>query len=116
MLESIMRVLHIEPSPIKPAVGAVGEVASRLKRNGRMFGYSPLSRLIELETLAAGIESKRNLWRSLRHVDDVDVLDASLLDAPIERAESQRKRVLELHDRAAAEAFSVRRTAVSEAV
>jgi hypothetical protein len=115
-LESLMKELGVEPSPIKSALGAVGERFSRLKPNGRMFGYSPLSRLIELETLAAGIESKRNLWRALRHVDDVGV-DASLLDGLIERAKSQRKRVLALHDRAAAAAFpAATRTAVSEAV
>jgi hypothetical protein len=114
-LESMMHELAIEPSPIKSALGALGEVAGRLKSNGRLFGYSPLSRLIELETLAAGIESKRNLWRALRHVDDVETLDASLLDALIERAESQRNRVLELHDRAAGVALAHDRTSVVEA-
>ena len=114
-LETMMRGLAIAPSPIKSALGALGEVASRLKSNGRLFGYSPLSRLIELETLAAGIETKRNLWRALRHVDDAEVLDASLLDALIDRAESQRKRVLELHDRAAENALAHDRTSVIEA-
>jgi hypothetical protein len=113
-LESMMRGLAIEPSPIKSALGALGEVASRLKSNGRLFGYSPLSRMIELETLAAGIETKRNLWRALRHVDDGEVLDVSVLDALIERAESQRKRVLELHDRAADDALAHDRTSVIE--
>jgi hypothetical protein len=115
-LESIMTELGVERSHLKAGLGAVGERLSRLKSNGRLFGYSPLSRLIELETLAAGIETKRNLWRALRHVGDVEGLDASLLDALIERAESQRKRVLDLHDRAAAEAFAHGRTAVSEAL
>jgi hypothetical protein len=43
------------------------------------------------------------------------VLDVSLLDALIERAESQRKRVLELHDRAADDALAHHRTSVIEA-
>src|SRR5262245_50708174 len=116
-LESIMTKLGVEPSSIKSAFGAVGERITRLKSNGRLFGYSPLSRLIELETLAAGIESKRNLWRALRHVDEVTGLDATLLDELIERAKSQRKRVLELHDRAAADVFPIaERIVVSEAV
>jgi hypothetical protein len=115
-LESIMGLLGVEPSPIKAALGAVGEIASRLKPNGRLFGYSPLSRLIELETLAAGIESKRNLWRALRHGNEAEVLDPSMLDRLIERATSQRKRVLELHDRAATETFASGRAPVSEPV
>ena len=115
-LESIMSRLGVEPSPIKSALGALGELASRLKPNGRLFGYSPLSRLIELETLAAGIESKRNLWRALRHGDEGGVLDPSMLDGLIERAMSQRNRVLELHDRAAAETFLSSRASIGEPV
>ena len=75
-LRSIMQQLGIEPSAFKSALGAAGELLSRLKPNGRLVGYSPLSRLIELETLVAGIETKRNLWRALRRVPDVAALDA----------------------------------------
>jgi hypothetical protein len=113
-LEAIMSLLSVEPSPIKAGLGAVGELASRMKPNGRLFGYSPLSRLIELEALAAGIESKRNLWRALRHADEASVLDPTMLDSLIERAKSQRERVLELHDRAAADTFDPGRASVGE--
>ena len=54
-----MKELGVEPSPIKSGLGAIGEGWGRLKPNGRLFGYSPLSRLIERETLAAGIELNR---------------------------------------------------------
>lgn len=105
-LKSMMSALGITPSPFKSAVGAVGEVIGRLKSNGRLWGYSPLSRLIELEGLAAGVEAKRNLWRALRHLDGSDDVGASRLDGLIERASSQLDRIRRAHDRAAAVTFA----------
>jgi hypothetical protein len=43
-LESLMTELAVEPSHLKAGLGAVGERLGRLKSNGRLFGYSPLSR------------------------------------------------------------------------
>jgi hypothetical protein len=115
-LESIMGTLGVERSLFKSVLGTVGEMASRLKSNGRLFGYSSLSRLIELEALAAGIETKRNLWRALRHLEDVDVIDAPRLDRLIERATAQLEQVGDLHDRAAEATFANRRAPISEAL
>ena len=114
-LESIMTGLGITPSSFKSAVGAIGEVIARLKSNGRWLGYSPLSRLIELEGLAAGVETKRNLWRALRHLDGSDVVGASRLDALIERAGSQLERIRTAHDRAAAVTFAGHRLPAADA-
>jgi hypothetical protein len=50
----------------------VGERLSRLKLNGQLFGYSDLSRVVELEALCGGVALKRRLWRSLQHVRDID--------------------------------------------
>jgi hypothetical protein len=112
-LESIMSSLGVEPSAFKSAIAATGERLARLKSNGRLIGYTPLSRLIELETLAAGIATKRKLWRSLRHVSEVD---AAQIERLIDRASTQLERVLELHSQAANEAFGNRRAAMTEAV
>ncbi len=114
-LQSMMSELGIAPSPLKSAAGAVGELVGRLKSNGRWWGYSPLSRLIELEALAAGVATKRNLWRALRHLDRNDVVGASRLDGLIERAGSQLERIRMAHDRAAAVTFAESRQALREA-
>ena len=50
----------------------MAEKLGRLKPNGQILGYSPLSRLVELETLALGITGKRSLWEALLGVADED--------------------------------------------
>jgi hypothetical protein len=106
-LESIMQRLGVAPSRLKAATGKVGEVVGRLKSNGHVTTYSPLSRLVELEVLAAGIFTKRNLWRSLRAVADrYEALDAAELERLIAGAEHQLERVRHAHDEAAAEALA----------
>ena len=89
-LEDLMERLGIGKDRVKVTVGWIGEKAGRLKLNGRLFGYSPLSRLIELEALTLGVRGKLALWESLRAVADLDpVLDALELDALIDRARTQ---------------------------
>jgi hypothetical protein len=44
--------------------------AGRLKLNGQMTGYSPLSRLLELEGLCLGAEGRMCLWATLTRVSD----------------------------------------------
>ena len=106
-LEAIMAALGYGPSRVKSALGSIAEVVARVKTNGRLFSYSPLSRVIELEGLAAGILTKRNLWRALRTVADRHpTLQTAELDRLIERASSQLDRVLALHERASGLAFA----------
>lgn len=94
-LRSIMLRLEVREDPVKRAVAFAGERAGRLKLNGQLRGYSPLSRLVELEGLALGIEGKASLWRSLRALDDPRLAEFALdgLDA---RARAQRE-ALEPH-------------------
>jgi hypothetical protein len=99
-LLGIMRELEIPVDHVKLAVGWTAEKVSRLKPNGRVFGYSPLSRLLELEALAAGIRGKRALWRALRAAA-VPGVDTGRLDASLERAARQLRTVDRLHARAA---------------
>src|SRR5215211_8047920 len=54
-LSAIMSQLRVTPSSLKSAAGSVAEIFARVKSNGRLFRYSPLSRVVELEGLAAGI-------------------------------------------------------------
>ena len=106
-LEAIMERLGVTPSAVKAAIGSMAETVGRLKINGHLVKYSPSSRVIELEGLAAGIVTKRSLWRALRAVAPHDsALRPTELEDLIERATSQFDRVVELHARASVEAFA----------
>ena len=89
--ERIMEDLGLRRSAIKPRLAVVGERVGRLKGNGRLFSYSPLSRFVELDFLALGIEGKKVLWGTLR---DLAGLSARLpdldFDQPVARADEQR--------------------------
>ena len=93
-LVAILRA-HGRQSLGKVAGAWVAEKAGRLKPNGHLTTYSPLSRLVELEGLCTGIEAKLALWRAL---EAAGVADVGHL---IARAEEQRDR-LEPHRLAAA--------------
>jgi hypothetical protein len=104
--EQIMERLGIERSRVKPSLAIVAERLGRLKLNGRLFGYSPLSRFVELDFLAAGIEGKRILWANLRDFADVATrLPDVDFDHLIERAERQRAELEPLRARAGRDAF-----------
>jgi hypothetical protein len=106
-LEAIMSRLGIEPSAFKAAVGSIGEMIGRLKGNGRLVRPSPSSPVVELEGLAAGIITKRNLWRALRAAaSEHNVLDVAELETLIARATSQFERVVDAHEQAARRAFA----------
>jgi hypothetical protein len=98
-LESIMDELGIGRSKLKPALGRLGEKAGRLKPNGRLRGYSPLGRVIDLEILLLGISGKLRLWTLLSELADGDI--SADLAALIRRAEAQRSTVEGLQARAA---------------
>ena len=90
-LEDVLRRLGVARSRVKPGLAVVAERVGRLKPNGRVRGYSPLSRFNELDVLALGLENKRLLWTNLRdlaglaeRLPDVD------FDALAERAQRQR--------------------------
>jgi len=101
-LERLMRGLGIARSRPKVAAAWVVEKLGRLKLNGELTRYSPLSRLLELEGLAAGIEAKRALWLALGASGPVEGFD---FDALAERAAEQRARLEEHRLRAAARAL-----------
>ena len=43
----------------------LGEKVGRLKPNGELLQFSPLSRVVELEGLITGVGGKLSLWRTL---------------------------------------------------
>jgi hypothetical protein len=101
-LQRLMRQLGVASARPKIAAAWVAEKLGRLKLNGSLRQYSPLSRLLELEGLAVGIEGKRALWLALDASSAVDASAAGFdFPALAERAASQRSR-LEKHRLAAA--------------
>lgn len=106
-LQQLMRHLGVDGSQIKNAVAVTAERVGRLKLNGQLIGYSPLSRLVELEGLAAGVETKLNLWRSLRSALPDEGLPADVdLDSLIDRARTQRETIEQHRQAAVATAFA----------
>ena len=106
-LEQIVDTLGKPRDQIKPAVAWAAEKAGRLKPNGQLTGYSPLSRVIELEGLASGVQGKLLLWRALRTTASREpLLDNSQLDRLTSRAESQLDRIGALQRRAVEVAFA----------
>jgi hypothetical protein len=67
-LDEILDRVGCRASRWKLAVARTLELLGRLKPNGRLHSYSPLSRLIELELLIAGIQTKESLWQTLARV------------------------------------------------
>jgi hypothetical protein len=65
-LESFMQDVGAPRARLKRSAGWLAEKVGRLKFNGRITGYSPLSRLLELEGLSLGIAGKAALWQTLK--------------------------------------------------
>lgn len=87
-LEEVLQAVGVGRDRLKLAGAWAGEKVGRLKLNGRLLGYSPLSRLVELEGLRLGVEGKACLWRLLRELADPR-LSGFDFDALIARAERQ---------------------------
>jgi hypothetical protein len=105
-LESIMDDLGFAADRAKNIAFWAGEKAGRLKLNGQLTGYSPLSRMIELEGLITGVNGKRSMWLTLIDVaSEVPELDADRLRRLLERADQQVQTLHELRARAGREAF-----------
>jgi hypothetical protein len=106
-LDEIMEALGVGHDRIKMIAAFVGEKLGRLKLNGQITGYSPLSRLVELEGLTLGVEGKLRLWRSLLELAPLDSrLDEARLDELARRADRQRRTLERLRRRAAGEALA----------
>ncbi len=107
VLGDIARNLGGRPSRLKEAAAALGERLGRLKPNGRIVGYSALSRLWELEALAAGTDARHALWKVLGRAARRDPrLRGFDVERHEERAREQRGELERHRVRAADEAFS----------
>ncbi len=105
-LIGIMEAVDIGKDHLKVVAGWTLEKFGRLKVNGRLIDYSPLSRLVELEGLLVGVRGKLAGWQAqLTVVDEVEGLDRAKLERLVQRAERQVEGLVEHHRRVAAEAL-----------
>ena len=106
ILLSVMSALGLERDVVKQGVAWVGEKLGRLKLNGQLTGYSPLSRVVELEGLCVGTEGRLSMWRTLRRLSRKDErLGRFDFSALITRAEHQRRILERLRQQSSDEAF-----------
>ena len=101
-LEEILALLDVRPSRLKRAGTWGAERLGRMKLNGRILRYSPLSRVHEIQALTALVWMKRSMWRALKRTFGTSALASADLDGLIERAERQED-ALETHAERAAD-------------
>ena len=65
-LLDVMQRLDVRRDRLKELAGWAGEKGGRLKLNGRLFSYSPMSRVTELDALTLLVSAERSLWRGLQ--------------------------------------------------
>ena len=89
-LKEIMKRAGASENRLKNAMFWAGEKVGRVKFNGELTSYSPLSRLVELEGLTSGVAAKLSLWQCLREAGDPRLSTVDLTEL-IARAEEQLK-------------------------
>ena len=94
-LEEVMEAVGATKDRLKTVGAMAAERAGRFKPNGQLRGYSPLSRVVELEGLTLGVTGKLALWRGLATLADPRLGDFDFV-ALAERAERQQEE-LETH-------------------
>jgi hypothetical protein len=105
-LADVMARLGVARDPLKVWAAWAAEKLGRAKLNGRLAGYSPYSRVLELELLGLGVEGKRALWRALERIAGEDArLTGVDLPGLARRAEAQRRLIERERLRAAGLAF-----------
>ena len=105
-LEQIMERFGVTTPALKIAAAKVGERLGRLKPNERLTGYSPLSRVLEIEALRAGVTGKLALWEALAQRAATDErLDAEQIAGLQAKAHKQLEGLREQHLLASREAF-----------
>jgi len=106
-LLEIMRGLEIGVDRLKVLGGWWAEKLGRFKLNGRLVGYSPLSRVVELEVLSLGVSGKVALWRTLERLEpEHPVLVDFEVGQLARRAERQLQEIEAHRVQAVADAFA----------
>ena len=96
-LVRVMEAFGLPRDRIKVFFGWAGEKVGRLKPNGQLRGYSPLSSVVELEGLSLGVEGKLSLWRSLDRAVGGDPRLGGIDFAALAARASEQRQELERH-------------------
>ena len=104
LLESLIASHGLPRGRLKQVGAVAAERLGRGKLNGALSGYSPLSRLVELEGLRAAIATKHALWQTLMALPDLSPRPDAV-EAALNRAEAQLEQLEPLRLRAAEVAF-----------
>jgi hypothetical protein len=105
-LDSVRAAVGARGGQGKKALALLSAQASRLKPNGHFLRYSPLTRLVELELLMSGVQSKLGLWAALLETSSsfpgLAHFDFAALG---EQSEAELRTLREIHDWAASQCF-----------
>ena len=102
-----MGLLEVEPQQWKNALAWTGEKVGRLKLNGEIRTYSPLSRVVEFEGLTIGVTAKLSMWKNLKRLQESDARLAEFdFERLVARAEQQLGEIERRRVSAAAAAFA----------
>lgn len=97
-LLDLMSRLDVAENKAISSLGWAGEKLGRLKPNGYLVRRSPLSDVLELESLRVAIAGKHAGWQVLRAVAVHDSrITREELESLLERAEDQSARLYRLH-------------------
>lgn len=97
-LAQVRDALGMHGGTMKTVAVLAGERIGRLKLNGHLLGYSPLSRVLEVETMMSGVSAKRRLWEALDEVQaSFDELEPFDFEALTREAESQLDLLSRVH-------------------
>lgn len=101
LLHRIMAAHGVRRSALKTRGAWLGEKLGRLKLNGRLTGYSPLSRVVELDGIVAIVSLSAGLWQGL-----APLLGDAEVDAAAERADATLGALTAIRPDAVREALS----------
>jgi hypothetical protein len=104
-MEQIMARLGINSAKGKDGALWIAEKLGRLKLNGSLTSYSPLSRVIEIEGLVLNAQGVKGVWSALRDLEH-PALDADELERLEDRADDQIRRLTEARREAVRLAFA----------
>ena len=101
VLAQALELLEVEPSQLKLAGAWLVEKLGRLKLNGEIRGYSPLSRLLEIEFLIGAVQMRKGLWMTLLDAKHMyPVLDQLPIERLYRRVDRQLDDLYEMHVKA----------------
>ncbi len=107
IVSGVLRRVGGSASRTKETAAWLAEKAGRLKLNGTLLTYSDLSRVVELEALAAGSQMRVHLWETLEEVAKRDTrLEGISCSFFLEQARQHLAEINRLRQRASLDAFA----------